>query len=78
MVALISTFPVIPLKYASTVVWEARDPTTGELVDGVVINDPVLYGLPVGSTAQPGPGLTTVAPSWLPIPVPGLEPPVTQ
>lgn len=41
----ISTFPALPLTYQCTVVWEARDPTTGDIVDGVQITNPVLYGV---------------------------------
>lgn len=55
---LISTFPALPLTYACTVVWEARDPASGDIVTGVTISNPVLYGVnltPNVDVSKPGP-----------------------
>jgi hypothetical protein len=49
----IATFPALPLTYQCTVVWEARDPNDDTLVDGVVIQNPVLYGLNLTPGAAP-------------------------
>lgn len=68
MAQLISTFPALPLTYGATVVFEARDPTTGELVSGVVIVNPVLYGLDLAGNAPATEAAEPVVPLWLPIP----------
>ena len=63
MADLISTFPALPLTYACTVVWEARDPASGGLVTGVTITDPVLYGVnltPSVVVSSPGADLTAL------------------
>lgn len=63
-----STFPAMPLPYEAQVVWEARDPTTGDLVDGVTITDPVLYGLNLNPPEQTAPVKPAATPLWLPEP----------
>jgi hypothetical protein len=65
---LISTFPALPLTWECTVVFEARDPSTGEPVSGVVIDNPVLYGLNLTAQAAAGTPSTPVGPFML---VPG-------
>jgi hypothetical protein len=68
---LISTFPALPLTWECTVVFEARDPSTGDPVSGVVVDNPVLYGLNLTAQAASGTPLTPVAPLWVPVPLDG-------
>lgn len=75
MAALISTFPALPLTYGATVVWEAWAPDFSGQVTGVVITNPVLYGLDL-SGDDTAPVLTRVeTPLWLPIPTADLNVP---
>ena len=71
MTRYISTFPALPLTWECSVVWEARDPDTDALVSGVVINDPVLYGLNLTSAAGASPIIPSATPLWVPVPLPG-------
>lgn len=68
MADLISTFPALPLPYASTIVFEARDPTSGDIVTGVTITDPVLYGLNLTPGVDTTVNATPVTPLWVPVP----------
>lgn len=73
MADLISTFPALPLTNGATVVWEAWAPDFSAQVSGVVITDPVLYGLNL-SGGDDGAALTSVeTPLWLPIPTEELN-----
>lgn len=74
MTDLISTFPALPLTWECSIVWEARDPTTFDPVSGVVISQPVLYGLNLTDTGQPITPTSQVAPIWVPIPVDTIQP----
>lgn len=69
MADLISTFPALPLTYQCSVVWEARDPTSGDLVTGVVVSNPVLYGLNLTPNVDTTVNATPVTPLWVPVPV---------
>jgi hypothetical protein len=73
MTRYISTFPALPLTWECTVVWEARDPTTDAQVSGVVINNPVLYGLNLTSQAGNAPAVAAVGALWTPIPATDTE-----
>ena len=66
MATLISTLPAIPLTWECSVVWEARDPTTGDLVSGVIIDSPVLYGLNLTPT-QSGTTTSVLVPPLTPL-----------
>lgn len=68
MTRYISTFPALPLTWECSVVWEARDPDTDALVSGVVINDPVLYGLNLTAATGSEPPITPATPLWVPVP----------
>jgi hypothetical protein len=73
MPPLISTFPALPLTNGATVVWEAWTPDGSAQVSGVVITDPVLYGLNL-TPQDDGATLTSVeTPLWLPIPTDELN-----
>jgi hypothetical protein len=65
---LISTFPALPLTYECSVVWEARDPTSGDLVTGVTITNPVLYGLNLTPGVDTSVSATPATPLWVPVP----------
>lgn len=65
----ISTFPAIPLTYDCTVVFEARDRASGALVTGVVITDPVLYGLNLTPGVDTTVSATPSTPQFVPVPV---------
>ena len=70
MAQLISTFPALPITWECTIVWEAWTPDGTSQVDGIVITDPVLYGLnltdegsSVASPAPPGPYMLVPGPN---------------
>ena len=69
MAQLISTFPALPITWECTIVWEAWTPDGTSQVSGVVITDPVLYGLnltnetpPVSPTSPVGPFMLVPGP----------------
>ena len=64
----ISTFPALPLTYQCTVVYEARDPSTGDLVDGVQITNPVLYGVNLTPDVDTSSNAAQQTPLFTPIP----------
>ena len=68
MAQLISTFPALPLTYQCKVVWEAWAPDGSAQVTGVVITNPVLYGLNLTPTDEPEQQIEPVAPLWVPLP----------
>ena len=53
MAQLISTFPALPITWECTIVWEAWTPDGTSQVDGIVITDPVLYGLNLTDEGRP-------------------------
>jgi hypothetical protein len=66
MTQLISTMAALPLTWQCSVVWEARDPVTSDLVSGVIVNNPTLYGLNLTDTGY-SPSLTSTIPLLTPI-----------
>lgn len=66
--ALISTFPALPLTYQCAVRWEAWATDWSGQVSGVVITDPVLYGLNLTPPDETTTAAEQVQPLWLPLP----------